>query len=155
MSDTLKQSTPALTLNDQVEALFAEVQKRKAEINSATKEQYVTNCMFQFSNASETIDIRTIRFPNKVQEYVAFLIGRFRDYEDAAKLLGIDPPKEFTWYGATFNEWVNDFKIRATILDLTAKKEKLFKMEEKLLKIASPEFLQALQLKEIQAELDA
>lgn len=151
MSDTI---VPVpLTLNDQVELLFNEIQRRKAEIVSATKESYVTDCQFRFSTSSELVDIRAVRYVNKVQEYLAFLIGKVKDYDEAGKLLGLTAPKPFNWYGATFDQWANDLKIRATQLDLTERKETLTKLEEKLMAIASPEFVRSLELKKIEAAL--
>lgn len=145
-------NSPA-TLNDQVEALYAEVQKRKAEIQAVSREQYVTNCLFRSNGQGEMVDIRTIRYISKIQEHVAFLMGRKRDFDEAGKVLGLSSPAEFQWYNVTYEQWINDFKIAATRIELVERKEKLARLEEKLLKISSPEFLKALQLKEIEAEM--
>jgi len=139
------------TQQNEVRTLYAKVQTQKAEIASAERGTFVTNGDFRYSNGGQSFQIQTIRHLNQLQEIAAFLVGKQKDYAEAGKLLGIDT--EFTWMGATFNQWINDLKVRAVQVELVNRKEKLAKLESKLLRIASPEFLAELELEAIKAEL--
>lgn len=138
-------------IQEQVRTLYATVQTQKAEIAQAEKGSYVTDGQFRFSNTSQVHDIRSVRHTNKLQEMAAFLIGKQRDFDEAGKLLGVE--NEFTWEGATVDQWVADLKVRSAQIELVNRKAKLAKLEEKLLRIASPEFLAELELEAIKAAL--
>lgn len=138
-------------IQTEVRTLYATVQKQKAEIASAEKGTFVTNGDFRYSNGGQSFQIPSLRHANQLQEIMAFLVGKSKDYSEAGKLLGLET--EFTWQGCTLSQWTNDLKVRATQVELVNRKEKLAKLEEKLLRIASPEFIAELELEAIKAEL--
>lgn len=135
----------------QVRELYAKVQEQKAEIDKAEKGRYITDGQFRYSNTSQVHSIPAVRHTNQLQEMLAFLIGKQRDFVEAGKLLGVE--NEFTWYGATVDQWASDFKVRATQIDLVTRKAKLADLEAKLLRIADAEFLAELELETIKAAL--
>lgn len=138
-------------IQEQVRSLYATVQTKKAQIASAEKGTYVTDGQFRYSNNSQLYDIRTVRHTNQLQEMLAFLLGKQRDFVDAGKLLGVE--NDFTWFGATVDQWTSDFKVRSTQINIVKRKAELQELEAKLLRIASPEFLAELELAEITAAL--
>lgn len=123
------------TLQSQVRELYAKVQAQKAEIANAEKGQFVTDCQFRYGNSSQVHDIRTIRHTNQLQEILAFLLGKRRDFDDAGKILGIQ--NEFTWFGATLDQWTADIKVRAAQLEIVRKRADLLEAETKLMSVAS------------------
>lgn len=144
-------STQTKDVQTQVRELYETVQKQKSEIAVAERGTYVTDGQFRFGNNSQVHDIRTVRNTNQLQEFAAFLLGKERDFTEAGKLLGVE--NQFTWFGATTEQWISDLKVRAAQVELVNRKAKLAKLEEKLLRIASPEFLAELELEAIKAEL--
>lgn len=140
-------------LQEQVRTLYQTVQKQKAEIASAEKGNYVTDGQFRYSNTGQIFDIRTVRHSNQLQEFLAFLIGKEKDFAEAGKELGLE--NEFTWHGATRDQWANDFKVRATQIELVSRKANLIEQEAKLLRIASKEFIAELELESIKTALGA
>lgn len=137
--------------NQKVRELYALVQKQKAEIKNAENECYVTDRMFRYAESGQSYDIGLVRHSNQIQQMAAFLVGKERDFKDAGKLLGVE--NEFKWFGATVEQWMNDFKIRVAKLEITSRREKLNQSEARLLAIADPSFLQELELDKIKAEL--
>lgn len=138
--------------NVEIKALYEKIQLKKAALNAANDNRYVTNCEFRYSPTGVVKDIRTVRTVNELIEMMSFLIARNATNIEAAQKLGVEPPK-FTWLGATEDQWANDLKIRATQINLISAKAELNDLEQKLLKIASPEFLQELELESIKAAL--
>lgn len=138
-------------IQEQVKTLYATVQTQKAQIASAEKGTYVTDGQFRYSNNSQLYDIRTVRHTNQLQEMLAFLLGKQRDFVEAGKLLGVE--NEFTWFGAAVDQWASDFKVRSTQINIVKRKAELQELEAKLLRIASPEFLAELELEQIKAAL--
>lgn len=63
-------------------------------------------------------------------------------------MLGVKP-KELQWNGYTLQEWVDDFKTRASIVAWESKKKELEAFEAKLKKLVSEDTRTAMEIDEI------
>jgi len=145
-------TTPALTADDRVLALFALLQSKKAAIASAEKPVYVTGGQFRYSESmGQTIDLITERQIKKLADISDFLIGRSQYRAETNTKFGLDLP--FTWLGFTHAEWDADLTTRINILQLAKRKTELAELEARVDKVMSPELRQKLELAELEKAL--
>ena len=139
------------TVDDTTMALIKEVQNRKAEIASAEKPNWQTNCSFTFSFKDRynlhVADLRTLL------TIATFLKTNSKNYDEVAKEMGVNNPPEFQWDGYPVSEWLTDIKTRINKIQISSKKESLAKLEDRLNSIISPELKRKLELEAIQEEL--
>jgi hypothetical protein len=141
-------NTDSLTLE-----LIQEVKRQKAEIAQAEKPNWITNCSFSYTeNSANTIVIHVEANIKNLVGIVAFLIGKLRDYNEAAAMLGIEVPA-FTWGGFSVEDWSKDIKMRIDKIQIADKKKKLETTEARLNAIISPQLRAEMELEAIAEEL--
>jgi len=137
------------TTDNKTLELLKEVNRRKKEIASAEKPQYITNCNFSYTeNGANVINVHVEANVRNLIAIAAFLLERSKLYDEAATALGVQEPPPFTWAGFTVKDWMSDLRMRLTKVQIAAKRKSLEELEERLNKIVSPEL-------RAQMELDA
>jgi len=146
-------TTPVLSTDDRVKALFANLQAKKAEVASAERPTYITGGLFRYSinNPSNGVDLTTERNILKLKEIWMFLDERSAHNEPANEFFGISEP--FKWQGFTVEEWERDLKTRANFIQLKQRKEELQALEDRINKVVSPELRRQMEMDAIEAEL--
>jgi hypothetical protein len=138
----------------QVQDLFDVVQAKKAEISKAEKPVWQTNCSFGYDKASSArINLRTVNDVNDLVSILAFIVGKERDFTEAAKILGLET--QFEWFGFSKDDWANDIKARASQIQLGNKKKQLEEYEVRLNRLVSKEVREQMELAEIMKGLTA
>lgn len=135
--------------------LINEVKRQRAEIAKSNKPNYQTNMTFSYIEGSKSNAV-ALNVESNVKSLiaiVAFLQDRSKSYIEAAKLLDVDSPPEFTWDGYSVGDWVGDIKTRIAKIQISSKKAKLELLEARLEKVISPELRAEMELEAISAEL--
>lgn len=147
------ETTPALTADDRVKALFAKLQAKKAEVTGAERPVYITGGQFRYStnSPSGTIDITVERNILKLKEIWMFLKERSSHNDAANTFFTLNEP--FTWQNFTVEEWENDLKTRANFIQLKERKAELAELEARINKVVSPELRRQMEMDAIEAEL--
>lgn len=145
--------TPALTADDRVKALFANLQAKKAEVANAERPVYITGGQFRYSinTPSNGIDITTERNILKLKEIWMFLDERSAHNGPANEFFGI--ADEFKWQNFTTEEWGRDLKTRANFIQLKQRKEELAALEARINLVVPPELRRQMEMDAIEAEL--
>lgn len=134
----------------QVKALYQKVQEQREKVLKAEKGSYVTDGIFRYSESGAVTDVKIVRDKRKLRDMLAFLLERDSFQTEASTRLGMTV--ETTWLGATTEQWENDFKVRATQLDIVAEKSKLNMIETELFKMC-PELAQEVKFQELMSML--
>jgi hypothetical protein len=144
---------PALTADDRVLALFANLQAKKAEVAGAERPVYITGGQFRYStnSPSGTIDITVERNISKLKEIWMFLNERASHNAPANEFFGIQDP--FKWQNFTVEEWERDLKTRANFIQLKERKAELQVLEDRINRVVSPELRRQMEMDAIEAEL--
>tara|TARA_R110000772_G_scaffold17946_3_gene49994 strand:+ start:143673 stop:144110 length:438 start_codon:yes stop_codon:yes gene_type:complete len=140
--------------NDKVvQELFKVVQKKKEEISSAERPNWVTNCAFRYDlSSSKSVNINTIGDVNVIVEAMAQLLQRQGSHAEAMKQLNVKATP-FTWFGYSVEDWKTDFKTRINKIQISSKKTELATLESRLNKLISPELRTQLELEDIAKQL--
>lgn len=135
--------------------LINEVKRRKQEIAKIEKPNWKTNLSFCFveGKKNDAIALHTVANVKTLISMAAFLMERRDNYEKAAKLLGVEQPPEFTWDGFSVEDWLEDFKMKISKIQIVSKRKKLEELEQRLGKIISPELRAEMELEAISEEL--
>jgi hypothetical protein len=137
----------------QVQALFAEVEKRKAAIAAAENPTcFVTNGNFRYSNDGAIHNLKSVRHIPQLVDMVVFLLTRKNAHEEACKLL--ETESSCNWLSVSVDHWISDIKIRVTQLSISDRKAALANLEEKLRKLAPKEVTDAMEMAEITKALN-
>lgn len=145
------EKTP-LTKEQAIDALFVQLELKKAEVALANKPVYITGGGFRYSEGmSSQIDITTARDERKLIEVVAFLKERAKSYDEAAVELGCD--SKFTWLGFSPEEWTADCQTRVNVLQIAKKKAELAALEIRINKVVPQDIREARELVALQKEL--
>lgn len=131
------------------------VKTQRAEIAKAEKPSYKTNLSFPFIEGRMN-DAINLHVETKIPTLIgiaSFLLDRAKNYDEAAKALGVENPPEFTWNGFTLKDWLDDLKAKIAKIQIESKKRKLAALEERLNKVISPELRAEMELEAIEAEL--
>ena len=143
-----------LTKEQIIDALFAQLELKKAEVALANKPVYITGGSFRYSEGiSNQLDITTAREERKLIEVVGFLKERSRSYAEAAAELGCDA--KFTWLGFSPEEWQADCQTRINVLQIAKKKSELAALEIRVNKVIPQDIRDARELAALQRELGA
>jgi len=143
-----------VTTDNKTLELIKEVRRRKDEIASAERPQYITNCNFSYSeNGANIINIHVEANVGNLIRIGAFLLERTSQYDEAATKLGVIDPPLFTWAGYSVKDWFSDLKSRLAKVQIAAKRRKLEELETRLNSIVSPELRAQMELEAIAEEL--
>lgn len=130
-----------------IKALLETINIKKNELGQKPRISYKTNGVFKFEN-NDFFNINTIVDTQRLVDALSYLLIRQEFNNSAAKMLGVKP-KELQWNGYTLQEWVDDFKTRASIVAWESKKKELEAFEAKLKKLVSEDTRTAMEIDEI------
>ena len=141
-----------LTQDQRVEALFAKLQAKKAEVANAERPQWITDGKFRYSESmGNSVDIMTVRDERKLVEILTFLKERSVRYVESAQELGVNVT--FTWLSFTVEEWTSDLRTRISILQITKKRTELAELEQRVNAVMTPELRREMEMKALEALL--
>lgn len=142
-----------MTNNDsKIKDLLEVIASKKKELGEKPRASWKTNGILKKGNDGYT-NINTITDVNVCVSSVAFLLSEKYFQEESSKLLGIPCP-EFVWNGASFEDWVHDFKLRVSMLTWDIGKKKLNSLESKLSDLRSEDAKTADAISNIMKELN-
>lgn len=144
---------PEQTIDDKIQLFMDKVEKQEKEIEQANQliaKDWKTKCSFNI--LGNHFNLRTA---NKESIVLTFsnIIFLKHSFDEANKLLGTDVP--FKLEVDSFEDIKEDFQKRIAILDIKNKKDKLYKMKQKLDSIASEDHKRQKVLKDIEDEFNS
>ena len=140
--------------DDKTLELIREVNRQKAEISDAERSNWRTNMAWSYiegSNASTNLNV--VSSIEDLIKILAFLKTTQAAYLQAAQELGVQSAPAFKWNRFTYNDWLEDIKLKISKIEVVAKKKKLEALETRLNAIVSPELRAQLEIEAIQKEL--
>jgi len=141
-----------LTKEQAIDAMFVQLELKKAEVALGKKPVYFISNPFRYSEGmSNQIDISTAREERKLIEVVAFLKERAKAYGEAAAELGCE--SKFTWLGFTPEEWTADCQMRVNVLQIDKKVKELAALEIRINKVVPADIREAREIVALQKEL--
>jgi len=145
------EKTP-LTKEQAIDALFTQLELKKAEVALGKKPVYFIGAPFRYTEGvSNQIDISVARDERKLIEIVGFLKERARSYDEAAAELGCE--SKFTWLGFSVDEWKADCQMRVNVLQIDKKVKELAALEIRINKVVPQDIRDARELAALQKEL--
>lgn len=142
--------------NDEMAIKLLEVVKvKKEEIAKLSgRPHYKTNMTFFYQPLGKNINLNVVADNVELARYYGYLKQQATSIIDAYKDLEFESEMESPKLdGFTIEEWKEDFKTRASIINIRVKKEKLKEMEAKIDKIVSKEKRDELELELLSKEL--
>lgn len=144
-----------MNLDTQIDQLIEKINKKKAEIGKAEKSSWNTNLSFSYTEKpGDAVNLNIVRDVSEIIRMAGFLRYRERAYAEGAKELGVSKPPVFKWQGYSVSDWLEDFKVKLTKMQISAERKKLEDLEARLDKIISPEKRRELELNAIMSELE-
>lgn len=131
-----------------IDELIAITQTKKAEIEKAEKPTWNTNCLFSYDNVSSKTNIRTVSKVDELVQIMAYIIGKFQNFEEANALLGTK--ETFEYAGFSKADWISDLKTRVSQISIAAKRKELEGIEAQLDGLISKERREELQLQALE-----
>lgn len=148
--------TPQLDHDKRIESLIQQVREQKRAIASAERPHWKTNCSFQSRHGGQSINLQVETNQRLLVETAALLMSFEKEFTAAAAALGFQsdamPP---LWAGFPVVDWIHDIRLRLAKLQINERKSKLESLETRLSAIVSPEQRRAMELQEIERELQA
>lgn len=121
-----------MTNNDaKIKELLNVIDTKKKELGEKPRASWKTDGLFKILGNDFYTNINTVTEINKCVESVALLLTAKRSIDEASKLLNVTCP-DFLWSGYSFEDWLHDFKLRASMISWDIGKKKLSTLESKL-----------------------
>lgn len=142
--------------NDKVALKLLEVLKnKKEEIKKLSgRPHYKTNMTFPYPPTNRTVNLNVVSNNLELATYYGYIKAQavmvIDAFEDLEITTNMEEPKID---GFTLEEWKEDFKTRASVINLKTEKDNLKKMEAKIDKIVSKEKRDELELELMAKEL--
>ena len=134
--------------DEMIKTLLAKVETQKKDLGDKPRASWRTNGIFKFDPLGTHFNLNTVADYSHLVEALAFLIQRKSALEAAGKELGVDA-QEFKWNGYTYQDYVEDFKTRLTIVNWEHKKRLLDETKAKLSTLVSEEARTEMELESI------
>jgi hypothetical protein len=134
--------------NDEtIKGLMAKVAEKKASLGNKPKVSWRTNAVFKYDGSTH-INLNTVSDSKPLVEALSFLLFRQMTMAKAGEMLGVEV-SEFEWGGYGMSDWVEDFKMRLSIIKWESEKGKLTILENKLASLVSEEAKTEMELENI------
>lgn len=138
-------------MDAKVEKMLATVKDRRAKVGALTKPQWTTPCSLVLPGY-ERLNIQVCGDTGLLATACGTLLRMKQDIEAASKELEVEiEPK---WQNYAIDDWIADIKLRVRVTNLKKEQAKLAALEAKLQTLMSPEQRRALELAEIENELE-
>jgi hypothetical protein len=143
-----------MNIDEKIDQLIEQINKKKAAISKAEKSSRNTNCSFSYTEKpGDAINLHVEKDIAQLTKIVGFLLYREQAYKNGAEHLSIKAPP-FKWQGYSTSDWIEDVRVRITKIQIDDEKKKLEQLEARLDKIISPEKRRELELAAILSELE-
>lgn len=132
--------------DEQISTLLKSIETKKAAIGVKPRGAWKTNAIFKYDEKNH-LNLNTINQIDVCVEAVAFLLQKQTFRKQAADLLGVkldDPTNE---------DYLHDFKLRASMIAWENEKRKLDALEQKLKDLRSEDAKTADAISDIMEEL--
>lgn len=138
--------------DDIIKQLMTKVATQKEALGTKPKVSWKTNGVFQFDKTNH-LNMNTVNDSGKLVLALAHLLVQNTSTLEAAKMLNVNPPK-FDWSGYSIEDWIEDFKMRLSIISWEAKKAQLDATQAKLSQLVSEEARTEMELENIAKSLE-
>lgn len=135
-----------------IKELLNVITKKKNDLGDKPRPAWKTNGIFKYDMVSHT-NINTINTIPVCISIVSAILQEKVMSEEAAKLLEVEYEAP-TWNGFSFDDWLHDFKLRASVITYDAEKKKLTKLENKLSDLRSEDAKTEAAISDIMSELN-
>jgi hypothetical protein len=148
MSERNKNDEMALKLLENLKAKKEEIKKLSG------RPHYKTNMTFFYQPQNKNVNLNVVADNIELATYYGYIKNQVGIIVDAFEDLEIDATLEEPKIdGFTLEEWREDFKTRAGVINIRVEKEKLKAMEAKINKIVSKEKRDELELEMMAKDL--
>jgi len=128
-----KTATTALASRDELHVKLERIREEKKKLKTIEAMPLQTNGRFRFNpNGSREFNIHTTKELGLLIKVAGFLEVRKNAYETGAEILKISLYPPFTWDSYSYEAWMTDLTVRASILSMEDRRKKLDNMETKL-----------------------
>jgi len=117
--------------DEQVRKLLTVIEEKESKLGTKPRAQWKTNGVFRLPVKAGHVNINTVNDINICIGVIADLLRESHFIKEAAKLLEVGH-EAYQWGGSTIEEWIHDFKLRASMLKWDAEKKKLDALKRKL-----------------------
>lgn len=135
-----------------VDALFAQLQKKKAQIAKTERSNWLTNCSFSYNReGGSRINLQTISDVEEITNMLASLLESATAYNEAKRILNTEGT--FKWLGFTVDEWTADFQTRINKISVAKLKKEYEVIEARIDKLVSVEKREEMEIAALSKEL--
>lgn len=143
-----------MSANDtQIKTLLGAIEEKRKKLGTKPRMVLKTNGIFKVGDGYVTLNINTVNTITSCIDMVAIIVKDQSAYTEAAKLLDVkyEEPK---YNGYTADDWIDDFKLKASIITWMAEDKKIKALESKLKDLRSEDLKTADALGDIAKDLD-
>lgn len=133
-----------------IKEMMAVVAEKRAALGDKPRASWKTNGIIKFDGGH--INLNTVNSASILVDTLSKIISIKSSHEEAEKILGIKSPFEFN--GNSFNDYVDDFKMRLAMIQYDEKKRALTASETRLAALVSEEARTEMELDAIEKSLE-
>ena len=130
-----------------IKTLLSTIETKRANLGTKPKAVWKTNGVLKFNDGTH-MNINAVTHTDRCVEAVAYLLGQQSFVKEAQKLLGVE------YESLAIDDYLQDFKLRASILKWESEKRKLEVLENKLKDLRSEDAKTSDAISDIISELD-
>lgn len=134
-----------------IQAMYDEVQVKKANLLAAETPHYKTNGLFKQDQRSAAVDIKVLRSTEEIEDIAMFLSSRSDLRNKVRKELGLSE-LPLVHQSVSITDWMYDLKIRVTQIEKTKIAADIAAMETELKRL-SPEIEEDESLKALKSKI--
>jgi len=135
-----------------IKDMLKKIGSKRETLGDKPRAAWKTNCIFKKGNTPH-VNINVINSVEDCIIAVGSMVNEESGRDKAAKLLGVEGVIT-SFAGFCFNDWVHDFKLKASMLNWDIEKKKLNFLEEKLSDLRSEDAKTEDALEDIMSELN-
>lgn len=124
----------ALAVRTEMQQMSAAIDNKLKALKEVTDSQYKTNGEYRFAPgfSGNIIDIHKSTDVRLLLGIVGALTNHKTNYENAAKMMGLDTYPEFLWLKYNYGAWTHDIKVRLAVITHYDTKKKLEEAKKEL-----------------------
>lgn len=142
-----------MSANDKkIEQYRQTVEAKRADLGERPRPAYATNQLLKLDpNDSKKVNLNLINTPAHCVEVTRQLMVQNMAHDEANAALGTDEPFNIDGYAVT--QWIDDIKLRLSVIRWNAEKVKLDAMDKKLAGLLSEDAKKSKAIDDIASEL--